>query len=119
MKTFVMMTKLAPADALLVDLGSKMQGHARKGRSWIEQIKEKCPEVHFKAHYALLGHWDYMDIYEAPDDETAAKVTAAGLSHRLRIWLPRSVVLNQSSRPRRATARSASRLASRSAIECR
>jgi len=80
-KTFVMMTKLAPADALLVDLGSRMQGHARKGRSWIEQIKESCPEVHFTAHYALLGYWDYMDIYEAPDDETAAKVSLISRGH--------------------------------------
>ena len=76
-----MMTKLASADALLVDLGSKMQDHARKGRTWIEQIKEKCPEVQFKAHYALLGYWDYMDIYEAPDDETAAKVSLISRSH--------------------------------------
>jgi uncharacterized protein with GYD domain len=76
-----MMTKLASADALLVDLGSRMQDHARKGRSWIEQIKERCPEVKFKAHYALLGYWDYMDIYEAPDDETAAKVSIISRSH--------------------------------------
>lgn len=81
MKTFVMMTKLASSDALLVDLGSRMQGHARKGRAWVEQIKEKCPEVKFKAHYALLGYWDYMDIYEAPDDETAAKVSIISRSH--------------------------------------
>jgi uncharacterized protein with GYD domain len=76
-----MMTKLASADALLVDLGSRMQDHARKGRSWVEQIKLKCPEVKFKAHYALLGYWDYMDIYEAPDDETAAKVSIISRSH--------------------------------------
>lgn len=81
MKTFVMVTKLAPADALLVDLGSRMQDHARKGRTWIEQIKEKCPEVQFKAHYALLGYWDYMDIYEAPDEETAAKVSIISRGH--------------------------------------
>lgn len=81
MKTFVMMTKLASSDALLVDLGSRMQDHARKGRAWIEQIKDHCPEVKFKAHYALLGYWDYMDIYEAPDDETAAKVSIISRSH--------------------------------------
>lgn len=81
MKTFVMMTKLASSDALLVDLGSRMQDHARKGRAWIDQIRDKCPEVKFKAHYALLGYWDYMDIYEAPDDETAAKVSIISRSH--------------------------------------
>jgi uncharacterized protein with GYD domain len=80
-KTFVMMTKLAASDAHLVEVGSRMQGHARQGRAWIEQIKERCPEVKFKAHYALLGYWDYMDIYEAPDDETAAKVSIISRSH--------------------------------------
>lgn len=81
MKTFVMMTKLASSDAHLVEVGSRMQDHARKGRSWVEQIKTKCPTVKFKAHYALLGYWDYMDIYEAPDDETAAMVSIISRGH--------------------------------------
>jgi uncharacterized protein with GYD domain len=34
-----------------------------------------CPHVKFIAHYALLGQYDFMDIYEAPDDETAHKVS--------------------------------------------
>jgi len=46
-----------------------------KLRKWLNQVKEKCPEVKFKAHYALLGRYDFLDIYEAPDDETAAKVS--------------------------------------------
>ena len=29
----------------------------------------------------MLGYWDYMDIYEAPDDETAAKVSIISRSH--------------------------------------
>ncbi|MCP4566288.1 MAG: GYD domain-containing protein [FCB group bacterium] len=75
MKTFVMMTKMASADANLVQVGSRLQDRSRTSRSWMEEIRKKCPEVRFKAHYALLGHWDFMDIYEAPDEETAAKVS--------------------------------------------
>jgi uncharacterized protein with GYD domain len=31
------------------------------------------------AHYALLGPYDYLDIYEAPDEEIAAKVSLISL----------------------------------------
>ena len=37
--------------------------------------KVPCPEVKFILHYALLGDYDFMDIYEAPDEEIAAKVS--------------------------------------------
>jgi len=49
------------------------------GRKWLEQVKEKCPEVNFIAHYALLGPYAFLDIYEAPDEEAAAKVSMISL----------------------------------------
>jgi uncharacterized protein with GYD domain len=75
MKTFILMTKLASREAHLVEIGAKLRDRARSGRAWLKEIKEKCPEIKFKAHYALMGYWDSMHIYEAPDDETAAKVS--------------------------------------------
>lgn len=75
MKTFVLMTKLAPQDAQLTEIGAKLQDRTRTGRMWLDEIKQKCPEVSFKAHYALMGYWDSMHIYEAPDEEAAAKVS--------------------------------------------
>ncbi len=75
MKTFILMTKLSAGDAQLVEVSSKLKGRARSGNSWLEQIKEQCPEIKFKAHYALLGYWDSMHIYDAPDEEVAAKVS--------------------------------------------
>jgi len=45
------------------------------GKEWFEAVKQKCPEVNWIAHYALLGPYDFMDIYEAPDEEIAAKVS--------------------------------------------
>ena len=89
MKTFVMMTKMSSRDAHLIELGAKLQDRARNNRSWMEQITQKCPEVHFKAHYAILGYWDFMDIYEAPDEETAAKVSMicrAFGAHEVESW---------------------------------
>jgi uncharacterized protein with GYD domain len=52
-----------------------MKNRERQGRNWLEQVKSKCPEVKFLAHYAILGEYDFIDIYEAPDPETAAKVS--------------------------------------------
>jgi len=60
---------------LSTDLSFEMKNRERQGRSWLEQVKSKCPEVKFLAHYAILGDYDFIDIYEAPDPETAAKVS--------------------------------------------
>ena len=73
MQTFVLMTKLAP------ETSKKVKDQEKLGREWLEQVKEKCPEVKFLAHYALLGPYDFLDIYEAPDEETAAKVSMISL----------------------------------------
>ncbi|HEY6907464.1 MAG TPA: GYD domain-containing protein [Ignavibacteriaceae bacterium] len=75
MKTFILLTKLAP------DISRQMKDRAKLGRSWLEQVKEKCPEVKFIEHYALLGPFDFLDIYEAPDEETAAKVSMISLNN--------------------------------------
>jgi uncharacterized protein with GYD domain len=73
MQTFVLMTKLSP------EMSRKVKDQAKLGRKWLEQVKEKCPQVNFLAHYALLGPYDFLDIYEAPDEETAAKVSLISL----------------------------------------
>lgn len=73
MQTFVLMTKLAP------EMSKQLKDQAKLGRLWLDQVKEKCPEVNFLAHYALLGPYDFLDIYEAPDEETAAKVSMISL----------------------------------------
>jgi len=75
MKTFILMTKLAP------DAAAKMEDRESMGKQWMAQIKEKCPEVEFKSHYALLGSYDFCSIYEAPDEETAAKVSMISMAN--------------------------------------
>ena len=69
MPHFVLMTRLAP--------GSLQDAQARRstGKEWLHKVKAACPEVKWVAHYALLGQYDFMDIYEAPDIETAHKVS--------------------------------------------
>jgi uncharacterized protein with GYD domain len=73
MQTFVLMTKLAP------DASKNIQDQAELGRLWLRKVNEKCPEVNFIAHYALLGPYDFLDIYEAPNEEIAAKVSLISL----------------------------------------
>ena len=45
----------------------------------VNKVTEKCPEVNFIVHYALLGPYDFLDIYEAPNEEVAAKVSLISL----------------------------------------
>ena len=69
MPVFVLMSKLAP--------DSMHDAHGRKavGREWMQKVKTACPEVKWIGHYAILGPYDYMDIYEAPDSATAHAVS--------------------------------------------
>jgi uncharacterized protein with GYD domain len=63
------MTKLAA--------GSMHDAHGVRstGKEWLHKVKESCPDVKWLSHYAILGPYDFMDIYEAPSAETAHKVS--------------------------------------------
>lgn len=75
MQTFILMTKLS------AEVSKQMKDRAKIGRAWLDQVTKKCPEVKFLAHYALLGGFDFLDVYEAPDEETAAKVSMISLAN--------------------------------------
>ncbi len=74
MTTYILLTKLSTQG-----LGDP---HKREhvGRRWFSAVKKRCPEVHWVDHFALLGPYDFMDIYEAPDAEVAAKVSLITMS---------------------------------------
>jgi uncharacterized protein with GYD domain len=74
MPTYILITKLS------ADQSIQMKDRAKQGRAWLDQVKETCPEVKFLAHYFVLGQYDFIDIYEAPDEETAAKVSLISMS---------------------------------------
>ncbi|HSF16406.1 MAG TPA: GYD domain-containing protein [Vicinamibacteria bacterium] len=69
MPTFVLMTKLSP------ETMGDPRGMKQVGKTWLQKVSQHCPGVKWIAHYALLGRYDFMDIYEAPDFETAHKVS--------------------------------------------
>lgn len=69
MPTYVLMTKLDPS--VLQD----PRGRRIVGAEWRKLVRKLCPEVRWVAHYALLGQYDFMDIYEAADEEVAHRVS--------------------------------------------
>jgi len=67
MATYAILTRLSP-EALarpetVVELNKKVAA----------RIKKDCPRVTWLANYAVLGPCDYLDIFEAPDADTATK----------------------------------------------
>lgn len=70
MSTFVMLTRLATGTPRSPETLEELE------RSAIQQIESLCPNVHWLSSYAVLGRSDYLDVFEAPDVETAMKVSA-------------------------------------------
>ena len=68
MATYVMLTRLSP-DAI-----SEPDSIDELGQKVIDKLNDVCPEANWIASYAVLGPYDYLDLFEAPDNETATKV---------------------------------------------
>ncbi len=68
MVTYVMLTRLSP-QAL-----TRPESVAELNREVEDKIKEECSGVRWIANYAVLGPCDYLDIFEAPDSDTATKM---------------------------------------------
>ena len=68
MANYIMLTRLSP-EALtrpgaVGNLNKKVE----------ERIRQECPGVKWLANYAVLGPCDYLDVFEAPDADTATRV---------------------------------------------
>lgn len=75
MPTYIMLTRIAPGSvaspADLEKLERELMGHIRKA----------CPEVEWLQNFAVMGPWDYVDVFEAPDMESATRVSALVRTH--------------------------------------
>ena len=69
MTTFVMVTRVSS------DAARSPQSLELLEKRAMEQIRAECPDVKWVHSYALLGPYDYLDIFTAPDVDTAAKVS--------------------------------------------
>lgn len=68
MPTYVMMTRLAPEAVSEPRYVEKLEKRVS------EHIRKACPEVKWIGSYSVLGPYDYLDIFEAPNEESATKV---------------------------------------------
>jgi uncharacterized protein with GYD domain len=68
MAMYVLMTRLAPG-AL-----ESSEGRRKMGREWLKKVRKRVPGVKFKAHYAIFGPYDFMDVFEVDTPESAQRV---------------------------------------------
>ena len=70
MPTFIMLTRLSPeamkSPKSLEELEHEVMNH----------VRSQCPGVEWAHNFAVLGAYDYLDIFHAPDTETAFKLSA-------------------------------------------
>jgi len=68
MTTYVLLSKVRPRTSGEVgSLGERL-------REFQQKLAERHPEVRSLTSYALLGPYDFLHVFEAPDANTAAKV---------------------------------------------
>lgn len=69
MQTFIMLTRLVSEE---VNPSFRIQ---KRETDVVEKIREYVPGVEWISNFAVLGPWDYLDVFTAPDIDTAMKVS--------------------------------------------
>ncbi|HEY8491116.1 MAG TPA: GYD domain-containing protein [Dehalococcoidia bacterium] len=69
MPTFIMLTRLSP------EAVKDPRSFEELNNQVEQQIRSQAPGVKWTGNYAVLGPYDYLDIFEAPDEDTAIRVS--------------------------------------------
>jgi len=67
MPIFILATKLQSPNLI--------NDRKEHGEKFLRLVKEKVPTIKWIAHYAILGPYDFIDIFEAGNEHEAAKVS--------------------------------------------
>ncbi|NIR59869.1 MAG: GYD domain-containing protein, partial [Gammaproteobacteria bacterium] len=69
MRYFVMVTRMASEAVTSPQALEDLEKQA------MAKVREQCPDVEWVQSFAVLGPYDYVDVFRAPDIETAQKVS--------------------------------------------
>ena len=69
MPSYVILTKVAPEAVkepnTLLDLEKEVKN----------RVQQECPDVKWISNYTIMGPYDYLDVFEAPDNDQAMRVS--------------------------------------------
>jgi uncharacterized protein with GYD domain len=68
MPTYVVLSRFSP------EAFQQPSGFTELAKRVSTELKRQCPEVKWKDSYSLLGRFDVIDIFEAPDEKVAERV---------------------------------------------
>lgn len=83
MATFIMLTRLTQSQK-----GPPLSADMFQ-QQLVEKISRNCPDVEWRSSFAVLGPYDFLDIFSAPDIDSAMRVAATvrGTGHaHTEIW---------------------------------
>lgn len=69
MAQYVILTRVSP------DAVREPQGLLDLEKQVKQRVANECPGVKWNGNYAVMGPYDYLDLFEAPDNETAMRVS--------------------------------------------
>ena len=72
MPIYILATKLQDPNLI--------ENRKERGEKWIKMVREKVPNIKWITHYAILGPYDFLDIFEVPNEQDALKVSLVSRS---------------------------------------